>query len=139
MKQIRVLVVDDSSLARELITTILSSDSEIKVVGEAVNGLDAVQKVAALKPDIVTMDVEMPVMNGLEAIEEIMAFHAIPILVVTTMGDARTAYAAISKGALDLVAKPDINIETAKEFISKIKMISSICGFPYHIIHFFFR
>jgi two-component system chemotaxis response regulator CheB len=65
-------------------------------------------------------------MDGLEAIEEIMAFHAIPILVVTTMADARTAYAAISKGALDLVAKPDINIETAKEFIAKIKLISKI-------------
>ena len=126
MKQIRVLVVDDSRLARDLITTILSSDSEIKIVGEAVNGLDAVQKVTELKPDIVTMDIEMPVMDGLEAIEQIMAFQAIPILVVTTMGDARIAFAAISKGALDLIVKPDINIETARDFISRVKMLAHI-------------
>ncbi|MBZ0155718.1 MAG: chemotaxis-specific protein-glutamate methyltransferase CheB [Alphaproteobacteria bacterium] len=126
MKQIRVLVADDSGFARELIIAILSTDSEIRVVGEAVNGRDAVEKVKALKPDIVTLDIEMPVMDGLEAIEEIMASHAVPILVVTTRGDARTAYAAIAKGALDLVAKPDINLEEAQEFIDKIKLLSKI-------------
>lgn len=125
-KQIKVLVVDDSSFARELINAVLSTDSEIIVVGEAGNGRDAVRKVEDLKPDVVTMDIEMPVMGGLEAIEEIMASHAVPILVVSSRSDAKTAYETISKGALDLVAKPDINIEDAAEFIAKIKMLSKI-------------
>lgn len=126
MGVIRVLVVDDSSFARELIRDVLSADKGIIVVGEAENGREAVEKVAELRPDIVTMDIEMPVMDGLDAIEEIMAAHAVPILVVTTRSDAKTAYAAVSKGALDLVAKPDIAPEAAGEFISKIKLLSGI-------------
>ncbi|RJQ77882.1 MAG: chemotaxis-specific protein-glutamate methyltransferase CheB [Desulfobacteraceae bacterium] len=126
MKQISVLVVDDSTFARDLIGAILSADPEIRVAGEAANGKDAVEKVRHLKPDIVTMDIEMPVMDGLTAIEQIMAAHAVPILVVTSRADARTAYAAISKGALDLVAKPEVNLEGAEEFISKIKLLSQI-------------
>lgn len=126
MGKIRVLVVDDSELARELIGAILSTDNEISIVGEAVNGREAVEKVRTLKPDIVTMDVEMPVMNGLDAIEQIMAENAVPILVVTTRGDANTAYAAISKGALDLVVKPDVNLDGAQDFIQRIKLLSKI-------------
>lgn len=126
MGQTRVLVVDDSDLARELIGAILSSDPEIVIVGEAVNGCEAVEKVRLLKPDIVTMDIEMPLLNGLDAIEQIMADNAVPILVVTTRGDANTAYAAISKGALDLVIKPDVNLEEAPNFIQRIKLLSKI-------------
>ena len=126
MGKIKVFVVDDSSLARELIRAILSTDKEILVVGEAANGREAVERVADLRPDIVIMDIEMPVMNGLEATEMIMASNAVPILVVTTRGDAHTAYAAISKGALDLVVKPDININSAREFINKIKLLSKV-------------
>jgi two-component system chemotaxis response regulator CheB len=126
MGRIKVVVVDDSKLARELIRVVLSSDEDIEVIGEALNGKDATEKVALLKPDIVTMDIEMPVMDGLKAIEEIMALHAVPILVVTTRADAHMAYAAIKKGALDLVEKPDVNLEGAAEFISKIKLLSKI-------------
>lgn len=126
MGPIKVLVVDDSSFARELITAILSTDGQIKVVGTAEDGKEAVEKVRELKPDVVTMDIEMPVMDGLEAIEHIMALYAVPILVVTTRGDAPTAYAAIAKGALDLVVKPEVNLEAAREFIDKIKLLSTI-------------
>ncbi len=126
MGPIRVLIVDDSAFARDVITAILSTDDEIKVVGEAVNGREAVEKVRELKPDIVTMDIEMPVMDGLGAIEMIMASCAVPILVVTTRGDAHTAYAAISKGALDLVVKPEVNLDCAREFIDKVKLLSRI-------------
>ncbi|TAN44754.1 MAG: chemotaxis-specific protein-glutamate methyltransferase CheB [Nitrospirae bacterium] len=126
MKKIKVLVVDDSQLARELISAVLSSDGDIEVVGEACNGSEAVKKVRELGPDIVTMDIEMPVMNGLEAIENIMADSAVPILVVTTRGDAQTAYAAISKGALDLIQKPDLNPASAAEFLDKVKLLSKI-------------
>ncbi len=126
MGQIRVVVADDSDLARELIIAILSTDKEITIVGEAKNGREAVEKVRELKPDILTIDIEMPVMNGLEAIEHIMGNIALPILVVTTRGDAHTAYAAISKGALDLVVKPDVNLAEARDFIQKIKLLSKI-------------
>jgi len=126
LKKIRALVVDDSPLARELIIAILSTSDELQVIGEAKNGKEAVEKVGELKPDIVTMDIEMPVMDGLEAIEQIMASNAVPILVVTTRGDAHTAYAAISNGALDLVVKPDVSLSGAIEFINKIKLLSQI-------------
>jgi len=126
MKPVRVLVVDDSALARELIIAILSSDNGIRVVGEAADGREALEKVHILKPELVTMDIEMPVMGGLEAIERIMDSSAVPILVVTTRGDAHTAFAAMSKGALDLIEKPDVNLESAAEFIEKIKFLSKI-------------
>ncbi len=126
MKEIRTLVVDDSPFARELIIDILSTDKEIKVVGEAANGMEAVKMVRDLKPDIVTIDIEMPVMNGIDAIEKIMMDDAVPILVVTTRGDSKTAYDAISRGALDLVVKPDISMKGAREFIDKIKLLSRI-------------
>ena len=125
-RRIQVLVVDDSKLARDLIIEILSGDDEIAVIGTAKNGREAVERTRDLKPDIVTIDIEMPVMNGLEAIERIMASHALPILVVTTRGDAQPAYAAISKGALDVVMKPDVRNNGPREFISKIKLLSKI-------------
>lgn len=126
MSKIRVLVVDDSRLARELIAAILSNDEEIEIVGEAANGQEAIHQVVGLKPHIVTMDIVMPVMDGLAAIEQIMAHHAVPILVVTSKGDAHTAFAAISKGALDLVEKPSVNLENAREFIHKIKLLARV-------------
>lgn len=126
MKKIRVLIVDDSALVRKMIRAIIEVDPEMEIVGEASNGLEAVEQVRNLNPDIVTMDIEMPVMDGLQAIEKIMAEHAVPILVVTSRGDAKTAYTAISKGALDLVLKPDLNFEAAQEFVAKLKLIAGI-------------
>jgi two-component system chemotaxis response regulator CheB len=126
MRPVRVLIVDDSRLARELIIEMLSADKDIIIAGEASNGSEAARMVKELKPDIVTMDIEMPVMNGLDAIEHIMSENAVPILVVTTKGDARTAYDAISKGALDLIQKPEVNLNGAREFIDKIKLLSNI-------------
>lgn len=126
MKKIRVLIADDSVLVRNLIRAIIEIDPEMEVAGEASNGFEAVEKARNLRPDIVTMDIEMPVMDGLQAIEQIMAENALPILVVTSRGDAKTAYAAISKGALDLVLKPDLNVEAAQEFAIKLKLLSKV-------------
>src|SRR3972149_976408 len=131
MQKTRGLIADDSRLGRDLIRAILSTDEELAVVGEAGDGLEAFEKNRELEPDIITMDIEMPVMGGLEAIEKIMAVRAVPILVVTTYGDAKMAFAAISKGALDLVVKPDVNIEAAGEFIRKIKMLSKVRVFTH--------
>lgn len=126
MKKIRVLVTDDSPLVRDLIKTMIESDPELEVVGEAADGLEAVEKVRLLQPDIVTMDIEMPVLDGLQAIERIMCENAVPILVVTSRGDAKTAYAAIAKGALDLMVKPDVNLEAAREFTDKLRLLSKV-------------
>ncbi|HAM52747.1 MAG TPA: chemotaxis response regulator protein-glutamate methylesterase [Nitrospiraceae bacterium] len=126
MAPIRVLIVDDSCLAQELISSVLSVDKQIQIVGQATNGREAIEKTRGLKPDIVLMDIEMPVMNGIEAIEHIMATNAVPILVVTAQSDAHTAYTAISKGALDLIPKPDVNLNSSHEFIRKVKLLSEI-------------
>lgn len=123
---IRVLLVDDSALVRDMIRAILESDAGIVVVGEASNGVEAIAKVALLKPDIVTMDIEMPVMGGLEAIERIIAEHPVPILVVTSLTGVRTAFAAISKGALDVIEKPDISPENVQKLIHKIRYLAKV-------------
>lgn len=123
---IRVLVVDDSRLVRELIRAILESEPGIVVAGEAANGMEACAMVASLHPDIVTMDIEMPVMGGLEAIEKIMTEHPVPILVVTALTGVRTAFAAISKGALDVIEKPDVSAENMRPLIHKIRYLAKV-------------
>ena len=123
---IQVLLVDDSGLVRDMIRAILESDPGIVVVGEASNGMEAIAKVSSLKPDIVTMDIEMPVMGGLEAIERIIAEHPVPILVVTALAGVRTAFAAISKGALDIIEKPDISLENMQTLLHKIRYLAKV-------------
>jgi len=123
---IRVLLVDDSDLVREMIRAILESEPGIVVVGEALNGVEAIAKAASLKPDIITMDIEMPVMGGLEAIERIIAAHPVPILVVTAQSGVRTAFAAMSKGALDVIEKPDISPENVQTLITKIRYLAKV-------------
>lgn len=80
---IRVLTVDDSSLSRMILTKVLEADGDIKVVGEACNGFEAVPRIEQHKPDLVTMDIDMPGQNGLETIQRIMRTCPVPILVVT--------------------------------------------------------
>lgn len=123
---IRVLVVDDSSLMRKMIRAILTSEPGIEVIGEASDGLEAVNAVALLKPDIVTMDIEMPVMGGLEAIERIIAQNPTPILVVTAVTGVQTAFSAVSKGALDVIEKPDIGEETMQNLIQKVRLLARV-------------
>ncbi|MBF0564018.1 MAG: chemotaxis-specific protein-glutamate methyltransferase CheB [Nitrospirae bacterium] len=123
-RNIRVLIVDDSGFTREVLSSILSSDDEILVVGEAANGREAVKKVRTLSPDVVTMDIEMPIMNGIEAIEKIMSTTPVPIMAVTSLDDVNTAYMAISKGALDVFLKPGFDEQSSKSFIQKLKLLS---------------
>lgn len=125
-KIIRVLLVDDSRLVRDMIRAILESEPGIVVAGEASNGEEAIAMIASLKPDIVTMDIEMPVMGGLEAIERIIARHPVPILVVTAQAGVRTAFAAITKGALDVIEKPDISPENVQNLIGKIRYLAKV-------------
>lgn len=108
--KIRVLIADDSLVAREMLAQILASDESIEVVGMAKDGREAVEAVARLRPDLVTMDIHMPVMDGLEATEKIMAYTPTPILVVSSSvygeGMGR-AFDALAIGALEVIKKPD--------------------------------
>jgi two-component system chemotaxis response regulator CheB len=108
-RPIRVLVVDDSPTTRLLIISILQSDPGFEVVGEAVNGAEALEQAIALRPDLITMDVQMPVVDGLEATKEIMREAPTPIIIVTASAlpsDVSLALSAMQAGALTVLSKP---------------------------------
>ncbi|WP_418064628.1 protein-glutamate methylesterase/protein-glutamine glutaminase [Sporosarcina psychrophila] len=119
----KVLVVDDSAFMRKLISDFLSGHPEIEVIGTARNGKEAVEKVETLKPDVVTMDIEMPIMDGLEALKEIMSRNPLPIVMLssTTKIGAENTMLAMEYGAVDFVAKPggaiSLNLHEVKEEI----------------------
>lgn len=104
---IRVVVVDDSSFMRRLLTRMLEKDRDIRVVDTASNGEEALEKVERLKPDVVTMDIEMPVMNGIEAIKRIMATNPLPVIVLSavTKEGADITMEALNLGACDFMTK----------------------------------
>lgn len=106
-EQIRVLVVDDSSFMRGALVRMIERDARFKVVDVAVNGKEGVEKCQALKPDVVTMDVEMPVMTGLEALAEIMKTVRTPVIMVSTLTEAgaQTTLKALELGAVDFLPK----------------------------------
>ncbi len=124
---VRVLVVDDSALMRKLIPQILQTDSSIQVVGTAMDGNFGLKKIEEMKPQVITLDLDMPGMGGLDMLKEIMLRHRLPVIVVSshsTQGAAVTLQ-ALSMGAFDFVAKPsDVSAsmpEIARELIAKIK------------------
>ena len=128
MKKIKVLVVDDSAFMRKAIREILESDPQIEVVDTARNGLEAVEKTKSLKPDVVTLDINMPVMDGKEALKRIMEECPTPVVVVSslTQEDAPITMELIDMGAFDYVPKPSGTIsldihKVADEIIEKVK------------------
>lgn len=106
LRHIRVLIVDDSRSARAMLRSLIESAPDLSVCGEAANGREAVDMTMALAPDVVTMDLEMPEMNGMQAIEAIMSRRAVPILVLSDVADALNAMAAVARGALEAARKP---------------------------------
>jgi two-component system chemotaxis response regulator CheB len=102
---INTLIVDDSAMAREIIRDFLEGDSEFKIIGEAADGEEGVQKILSLNPDLVTLDIEMPKLNGLQVIEQVMQKTVVPIVVITSLDTAKTAYEATVRGALEFYAK----------------------------------
>ncbi|MGG7576300.1 protein-glutamate O-methylesterase CheB [Rhizobium sp. Nf11,1] len=104
----RVLVVDDSPTMRGLITAVLSSDPEVSVIGQAGDALEAREAIKRLNPDVVTLDIEMPNMNGLDFLEKIMTLRPMPVIMVSTMTHrgAEATLAALEIGAFDCVGKP---------------------------------
>jgi two-component system chemotaxis response regulator CheB len=130
---IKVLVVDDSAFMRRTLSKMLEKDSALMVVGTASNGLEAVEKVETLKPDVVTMDIEMPVMNGIEALKRIMAKYPLPVIMFSslTKEGAEITMEALNLGACDFITKDfanvSINISSREnELISKIKNTASM-------------
>ena len=109
MSNIRVLVVDDSAFMRRAIVKMLETGAEIEVVASAASGEEAIEKARELLPDVITMDVEMPGMGGLEAVHRIIAWRPIPIIMVSalTREGAETTLRALELGALDFIPKPD--------------------------------
>ncbi len=131
MTAIRVLVVDDSAFMRKAISMILEEDPEIEVVGTAKDGLDAIEKVKELNPDLMTLDVEMPRMDGITALKQIMRENPLPVLMVSslTVEGARATVDALAAGAVDFIPKQlsYVSMDLSKikeELISKIKVIA---------------
>lgn len=131
---IRILLADDSELVRVVLRDLLSQDPDVEVVAEVCDGRAAVEETARLKPDLVILDVMMPIMNGLEAVAEIMAATPTPILMLsanTDPHDSGSAFAAIKLGALDIMEKPtgvvtEAFSRIAEQLISKVKSLSRI-------------
>jgi two-component system chemotaxis response regulator CheB len=127
---INTLIVDDSALARSIIKDFLEGDENFNIIGEAVDGEDGVQKILSLNPDLVTLDLEMPKMNGLEVIETVMKKTSVPIVVVTSHDTAENAYEATVKGALEFYPKDTFSAtlspQKQQQVYETLKRISSV-------------
>ncbi len=118
MSTYTVLIVDDSMLTRNLIWRIFAKDSSFTVIGTASNGIEAIAKVKALKPDLVTMDVEMPEVNGMQALKTIMAENPVPVIMVSnyTMEGSEIALKCIQNGAADFYSKQLLHDQSKSRF-----------------------
>jgi len=138
--KIRVLVVDDSALMRKLIPQVLHRDPSIEVVGTAMDGEMGLKKIEELRPHVVTLDLDMPRMDGIEMLRQITRKHHVPVIVFSTQTDrsASLTMKALALGAFDFVAKPEDAAagrieQVAAEFALKIKVAAS-SGAPKLII-----
>jgi two-component system chemotaxis response regulator CheB len=132
---VRVFVVDDSALMRKMIPQILGADQQIEVVGTAMDGIFALKKIAELRPDVITLDLDMPRMDGLETLRRIVADFGIPTIMVSslTRKDADLTFRALAQGAFDFVAKPEDAIsvhinEIGAELVAKVRAAAARSG-----------
>lgn len=133
LRPIRVVIVDDSALMQRVLTGLLQQDTAIQVVGTAANGREAIDVVERLRPDVVTMDVRMPVMDGLATTEHLMANCPTPILVLTALAqhDVDITFKMLGAGALDVVEKPVGNdpmalMRQAHDLIRRVKLLARV-------------
>ena len=132
MTKLRILVVEDSLTIRRRFCEILAADPELEVIGEAEDGKRAIELCEALRPDVVTLDMVMPVMSGLAATEYIMAYRPTPVLIVsasTNRGELFQTYDALAAGAIDVLEKPTLSdVDTAWErrFVAAVKLVARI-------------
>ena len=128
MKKIKVLIIDDSAVVRQILTKILSSDDSIEVVGSAMDPHLAREKIKRLNPDVLTLDVEMPKMDGISFLRSLMRLRPMPVVMVSTLTEkgADITLEALELGAVDFVSKPKVDIantlgDYAEEIITKVK------------------
>ena len=132
-EKVRVLVVDDSALMRKLIPQILQRDESIEVVGTAMDGSFGLKKIEELRPHVVTLDLDMPRMDGMETLRQITRAYKVPVIIVSShsTAGASSTFKALALGAFDFVAKPRDAAhsqmeEIAAELIGKIKVAAQI-------------
>ena len=126
-----ILIVDDSAYTRQTVKKIIENDSTLEVVGIAADGVDAMAKTLRLRPDIITLDLEMPGMDGFSFLRWLMHERPTPVIIVSSHADSRTVFRALEFGAVDFIAKPtrraSVELQTIeKDLIRKIKGIKNI-------------
>ncbi|NLI74296.1 MAG: chemotaxis response regulator protein-glutamate methylesterase [Euryarchaeota archaeon] len=138
MSKIKVLVVDDSIVMRRIISDILSKDKDIEVIGMARNGVEALEMTGELNPDVVTMDIEMPVMDGLAALQHIMSKYPRPVVMLSSMDkrQADIALKSLDLGAVDFISKTagslSLDLErNSEDIITKVKTASKATIMPH--------
>src|SRR5580765_8881899 len=132
-RKFRVLIVDDSAFMRKVLETILNADEQLQVVGHAKDGREAVSLAESLKPDVITMDINMPHVDGLQATAEIMTTNPRPIVIVSSESKegAASTLRALELGAIEFVAKPssaiDLDMQSVKEeLLRKVRMACKV-------------
>lgn len=120
---IKVLIVDDSALIRRIIRDALLQNPDIEVVDTAENGAEAIEKLKELNPDVITLDVEMPVMNGLETLKKIISIKPTPVIMVSalTTKEASVTVEALMSGAVDFIAKPKNLFSDFDSFVKELQ------------------
>lgn len=133
MPKVKVLIVDDSALVRQMLEEMLNSDPFIEVVGVAEDPYDARAKVKSLHPDVLTLDVEMPKMDGITFLKNLMRLHPLPVVMVSTLTEkgADVTFEALDLGAVDFVTKPKVDLENtfedyALEIRRKVKIAAKV-------------
>jgi len=131
MSKIRVLIIDDSLLIRKVLTEILSSSADIEVVGTAEDPLIAREMIKELNPDVLTLDIEMPRMDGITFLRNLMRLRPMPVVMISalTESNAEVTLTALELGAVDFIAKPTVDVENAlndyaEDIIAKVKVAS---------------
>jgi two-component system, chemotaxis family, protein-glutamate methylesterase/glutaminase len=129
MKKIKVLIIDDSALVRQTLCDILSSDPDIEVVGSAADPILAAERMKTVIPDVITLDVEMPRMDGLTFLQKLMSQHPIPVVMCSSLAESgsETALKALEYGAVDIITKPKMG---TKQFIeeSRVRICDAVKG-----------
>ncbi|KAF2955269.1 chemotaxis response regulator protein-glutamate methylesterase [Marinitoga sp. 38H-ov] len=122
MPEINVLIADDSPLTRKILKALIESDKSLRIIGVARDGIEAVEKANKLNPDVIIMDIKMPNMDGLTALQYILEEKNIPVIVVSSLGEKSSiiAYEALELGAFDYIEKPDDLYYLKDELIKKI-------------------
>jgi len=122
-KKFKVLIIDDSALVRQVLTTIINSSRKLEVIGTARDPIDAREKIKQLNPDVLTLDVEMPKMDGITFLKNLMRLRPMPVLMISTLTEAGAdvTLEALEVGAIDFIAKPKIDVQDAlQEYTSEI-------------------